>query len=95
MRAAVDRARDEGADFARIVCIGDGVWDVRAALGLGYPCIGIGTGKRAARLTAEGASHVVADFRDREAFLKMLENAAPVVRGLGGDVANENEGEAP
>lgn len=81
VRAAIDRARGEGADFARIVCIGDAVWDVRTARSLGYPCIGVATGKRAARLAAEGASHVVADFRDLEALLKALENAAPPVRG--------------
>ena len=81
VRAAIARARDEGADFARIVCIGDAVWDVRTARSLGYPCIGIATGKRAARLAAEGASHVVADFCDHEAFLKALEDAALPVRG--------------
>ena len=81
--AAVDRARDAagGADFARIICIGDGVWDVRTARSLGYPCIGVATGKRADRLAVEGASHVVADFRDLEAFLMALEDATPPVRG--------------
>ena len=43
--------------------------------------LGVATGKRAAHLAAEGASHVIADFRDLEALLKALENAAPVVRG--------------
>ncbi len=83
VRAAISRARGEagGADFARIVCIGDGVWDVRTAGSLGYPCIGVAMGKRAARLAAEGASRVVADFSDLEAFLKALEDAAPTVRG--------------
>lgn len=81
VRAAISRARGEGADFTRIVCIGDEVWDVRTSRGLGYPCIGVATGKRAARLAAEGASHVVADFQDQAVFLKALEDAAPVVRG--------------
>lgn len=81
VRAAISRARGEDADFARIVCIGDGVWDVRTARSLGYPCIGIATGKRAACLAAEGAGYVVADFRDHESFLKALEDTAPVVRG--------------
>ena len=99
VRAAIARARDEtgGADFARIVCIGDGVWDVHTAHSLGYPFIGVATGKPADRLAVEGASNVVADFCDREEFLKALEDATPPVRGsyLGGDGANEIEGEAP
>ena len=83
VRAAIARARENagGADFARIVCIGDGIWDVRTANSLGYPCIGVAAGEHAARLAAEGASHVVADFRDPEAFLKALEDAALPVRG--------------
>ncbi len=41
VRAAIARAREHAGvdDFARIVCIGDGVWDVRTATSLGLPCI--------------------------------------------------------
>ena len=64
-------------DFARIVCIGDGVWDVRTATSLGLPCIGVGTGGRAERLAAAGATRVVPDFTDLEAIFNALENATP------------------
>ena len=83
VRAAIARASDAagGADFGRIVCIGDGVWDVRTAHSLGYPCIGVASGEHAVRLAAEGASTVVSDFRGLGALLKALEDAAPTVRG--------------
>ncbi|MCH6586902.1 MAG: HAD family hydrolase [Proteobacteria bacterium] len=77
--AAIARAREHAGvdDFARMVCIGDGVWDLRTAAGLGLPCIGVGTGGRAERLAAAGATHVVPDFTDLEAIFNALENATP------------------
>ncbi len=81
--AAIARAREHaGVDaFAQMVCIGDGVWDVRTAAGLGLPCIGVGTGSHAERLAAAGAARVVADFSDLEAILNALEDATPVMSG--------------
>jgi phosphoglycolate phosphatase-like HAD superfamily hydrolase len=79
VRAAIARAREHAGvdDFGRIVCIGDGVWDVRTATSLGLPCIGVGTGGRVERLAAAGASHVVPDFTDLEAIFNALEDATP------------------
>ncbi len=79
VRAAIARAREHAGvdDFARIVCVGDGVWDVRTAISLGLPCIGVGTGGRAERLAAAGASRVVPDFTDLEAIFNALEDATP------------------
>ena len=68
-------------DFARIVCIGDGVWDVRTAASLGLPCIGVGTAGRAERLAAAGATRVVPDFTDLEAVFNALEDATPPMSG--------------
>jgi phosphoglycolate phosphatase-like HAD superfamily hydrolase len=81
--AAIARARVHAGvdDFARIVCIGDGVWDLRTAASLGLPCVGVGTGGRAERLAAAGASHVVPDFTDLEAILNALEDATPPMSG--------------
>jgi phosphoglycolate phosphatase-like HAD superfamily hydrolase len=81
--AAIARAREQAgvADFARMVCIGDGVWDVHTAIGFGLPCIGVGTGELAERLAAAGAARVVADFTDLEAILSALEEAAPAMSG--------------
>ncbi len=81
--AAIARARVHAGvdDFAHVVCIGDGVWDLRAATRLGLPCIGVGTGAQAERLAAAGAARVVADFTDLAAVLNALENAAPAMSG--------------
>ncbi len=81
--AAIARAREHAGvdDFGRIVCIGDGVWDVRTATSLGLPCIGVGTGGRAERLAAVGASHVVPDFTDLGAIFNALEDATPPMSG--------------
>ncbi len=81
--AAIARAREQAgvADFARMVCIGDGVWDVHTAIGFGLPCIGVGTGENAERLAAAGAARVVADFTDLEAILSALEEAPPAMPG--------------
>ena len=83
VRAAIARAREHAGvdDFARIVCIGDGVWDVRTATSLGLPCIGVGTGGRAERLAAAGATRVVPNFTDLEAIFNALENATPPMSG--------------
>ncbi len=83
VRAAIARAREHAGvdDFVRIVCIGDGVWDVRTATSLGLPCIGVGTGGRAERLAAAGATRVVPDFTDLEPIFNALENATPPMSG--------------
>ncbi len=77
MLTAVRRACEvHGCDSPdRIVCVGDGVWDVRTARQLGYAFIGVGSGAEADRLRAEGAGHVVADFRDTVRVISALEVA--------------------
>jgi len=64
--------------FAKIVSIGDGVWDVRTARALGLPFIGVG---ETSRLQAQGAGHVVPDFCDPDVFLRLLVN----IEAAGGD----------
>jgi phosphoglycolate phosphatase-like HAD superfamily hydrolase len=61
-----------GESFACTVYVGDGVWDVRACRSVGIPFIGIGTGSRATRLSAEGAVCVFADFSDADIFLRSV-----------------------
>src|SRR5438067_2085791 len=68
---AEDGIRD-GESFACTVYVGDGVWDARACRSVGIPFIGIGTGSRATRLSAEGAVCVFADFSDTELFLSSV-----------------------
>ena len=69
-----------GHGFARVVCVGDGVWDVRTARGLGHGFIGIGSADGAEKLHAAGAVHVLTDFRETEQFLALCR---PTSEGFG------------
>ena len=61
-----------GESFACTVYVGDGVWDARACRSMGVPFIGIGTGSRATRLSAEGAVCVFPDLSDADIFLRSV-----------------------
>jgi len=67
--------------FTRVVSIGDGVWDVQTAIELDMPFVGIGTGPRADQLRLAGASLVLPDYSDLDAFITALENAPPPASG--------------
>jgi phosphoglycolate phosphatase-like HAD superfamily hydrolase len=75
---AQSRAREAYGqdDFTRVVYIGDALWDVRSARRLGLPFLGIGRGRGAQRLLADGASAVLPDFSDFDRLLQALEEAA-------------------
>jgi phosphoglycolate phosphatase-like HAD superfamily hydrolase len=73
MRISKQRAAERyGESFACTVYVGDGVWDARACRSVGIPFIGIGTGSRATRLSAEGAVCVFPDFSDADMFLRIV-----------------------
>ena len=73
MRLSRQRAAERyGESFACTVYVGDGVWDARACRSVGIPFIGIGTGSRATRLSAEGAVCVFPDFSDADIFLRSV-----------------------
>lgn len=76
-RAAAHWGLDDGGSkgFARVVLLGDGLWDVKTAHALGFPFIGVGRGTAAARLEAAGAQHIAADFADSDQVLQLLECA--------------------
>ena len=61
--------------FERVVCIGDGVWDVWAARDLELPFVGVGSGARAEQLATAGAHVVVADFVDIDGTVAAFETA--------------------
>lgn len=61
--------------FEKIVSIGDGVWDVRAAARLRMSFLGIGDEEGEARLRRAGATHVIEDFSDYDNFLSVLNEA--------------------
>jgi phosphoglycolate phosphatase-like HAD superfamily hydrolase len=73
MRFSMQRAAERyGESFACTVYVGDGVWDARACRNVGIPFIGIGTGSRATRLSAEGAVCVFPNFSDADMFLRSV-----------------------
>ena len=61
-----------GESVTCTVYVGDGVWDARACRNIGVPFIGLGTGSRATRLSAEGAVRVFPDFSDADIFLRSV-----------------------
>ena len=77
VQAAIERAATaHGVErFARIVALGDGVWDVTTARNLELAFIGIGAGKYASALRQAGARHVIADYRDLDGFVSLLDRA--------------------
>ncbi|HEX8500042.1 MAG TPA: HAD family hydrolase [Pyrinomonadaceae bacterium] len=83
--AAVARAREfYGCEnFERVVSLGDGLWDVRAAQNLGFAFVGVGSGERAAELRQAGASHVVEDFTDYERLIRCLSESEVPGAGAG------------
>jgi phosphoglycolate phosphatase-like HAD superfamily hydrolase len=67
-----------GRTFDRVVSLGDGPWDVRAADELRMPFIGIGD--RMTELRLLGATGVLHDYRDLHAFRRALVEATPPTR---------------
>ncbi len=72
---AIQRAREktDGAPFERMVYIGDGTWDVRAAAALRLGFVGLGRGARAARLREAGARRVLGDLNDLDRLVRALD----------------------
>jgi phosphoglycolate phosphatase-like HAD superfamily hydrolase len=81
LRLALGRARERArGDYRRIVSVGDGVWDVRAAADLGLAFVGVGQGAAADALRGAGATRVLPDFSDRAALRDALETAIAPAR---------------
>ena len=74
---AISRAltRYKQAEFARVVSIGDGEWDVRAAYNLGLPFVGVANGKDGSQLHRGGVSHVIPNYSDFVEFMRCLGEA--------------------
>jgi phosphoglycolate phosphatase-like HAD superfamily hydrolase len=65
LRAAIERARQKYEEaFEKVVYVGDGVWDVRAAKALGIGFLGLAADTKARRLLEEGALCVLPNFSD-------------------------------
>jgi phosphoglycolate phosphatase-like HAD superfamily hydrolase len=61
--------------FEKIVSIGDGIWDVRAAARLELPFLGVGSEDRASILHQAGATHVIKDFTNLQRVIQSLNDA--------------------
>ena len=78
LQSAISKAEKlyQQKHFARIVSVGDGVWDVRTARSLGFPFLGIGAGKDAEKkLRRAGATHIIEDFTDYKQLVDYLTEA--------------------
>lgn len=77
IQTAIDRASTHYRveRFDRIVYIGDGMWDVRAAARLNIAFIGIGERERAERLARNGAELILPNFEPIAAFIDALQRA--------------------
>jgi phosphoglycolate phosphatase-like HAD superfamily hydrolase len=77
LRTAIGRAGPhyEQDTFEKVVYVGDGVWDVRAAKALGIGFLGLATDSKAGRLVEAGASCVLPDFLDPAHVVECLEAA--------------------
>jgi phosphoglycolate phosphatase-like HAD superfamily hydrolase len=78
LRTAIHRAGQHYGQvaFGKVVYIGDGVWDVRAAKVLGIGFLGLAADNKAGRLVEEGASCVLPDFSDPVRVCECLERVA-------------------
>lgn len=76
VQKSIVRARTQyGVDnFTRIISVGDGPWDVKAARHLKLPFIGVGSDHSLGPL---GAEYLIEDFSDLNVFLELLEAAEP------------------
>ena len=78
LQSAISKAESvyQQESFARIVSVGDGVWDVRTARNLKFPFLGIGAGEDAEKkLHRAGATHVIKDFTNYKQWIYYLTEA--------------------
>ncbi len=80
---AIERAGARaGGPFARVVLIGDTLWDVATAARLNLPFLGVGAPERGRALSAAGARAVVQGFRDIENVIELLTVVDPPIGGV-------------
>jgi phosphoglycolate phosphatase-like HAD superfamily hydrolase len=72
MQISEERANKTGKAFTTRIYVGDAVWDVQAAIRLGYHFIGVAVGQKADALRSKGARWIVPDYSDRNRFLSIL-----------------------
>lgn len=77
LRAAAAKALEQyrQSDFEKLVSVGDGLWDVRVAVRLGFAFLGVGDEESEAKLRRAGAKQIIRDFADYELFTRRLDEA--------------------
>ena len=74
VKTAISRAKQKYAvaDFEKIVCVGDGIWDVLTAVQLQLPFVGVGSDAA----WQDFGIKQIADFTDFDKFLEAVNNAS-------------------
>ncbi len=86
LQAAVSRSLKQFrlSSFEKIVSIGDGLWDVRAARRLNFAFLGVGCRDPGVMLRQAGATDVIEDFADYDRLVSSLNEAGvPTAECLG------------
>ena len=78
VKTAISRAKAVYAqsDFEKIVCIGDGIWDVLTAVQLQLNFVGVASGEQKIILQDAGVEQIVEDFVNFDNFLEALNTAS-------------------
>ncbi|BAZ11947.1 putative methyltransferase [Calothrix sp. NIES-4071] len=73
---AIEKAKKAyNQEFERIVCVGDGIWDILTAIQLQLPFIGAATNTQHQELQQAGVEYIITDFTDIDLFFKALNTA--------------------
>lgn len=75
----VDEAKKRHGSFQKTVYVGDAVWDVETTRRMAMDFVGVRWQNDREVLKSAGARHVVQNYRDRDAFLRAVEEARPPV----------------
>lgn len=69
--------------FDKVVCVGDGLWDLRAARNLGYGFVGITAECDPLTMARHGARVMLADYSNPAGFLRALECDENIIEDTG------------
>jgi hypothetical protein len=77
-KTAISRAKAvyNQLDFEKIVCIGDGIWDVLTAVQLQLAFVGVASGEQKRTLQDAGVEQIIEDFANFDNFVEALNTAS-------------------
>ncbi len=78
VKTAISRAKAvyNQLDFEKIVCIGDGIWDVLTAVQLQLAFVGVASGEQKRTLQDAGVEQIIEDFVNFDNFVEALNTAS-------------------